>query len=340
MSQPRTTVLVVGCGSIGKRHARLLHERDDVDVWVCDRIEAHRRDAEKIAPAARAFDDFVAAVAAGPDAVFICTPDASHRPVAVAALDAGCDVFCEKPLAESVESALAIREAQVRCGRMLQVGYIMRFHPGIARIQQMAGGGELGHLIAGRALVGSYYSLMCSTTPFMIEQPNSLVFAYSHQIDYLTAIFGPATRVSAEAAQLGELDMMPRPNVFALMIRYASGAIGQLHLDFVQYPDRHRLDVIGDAKSVCLDGAELHIFDRGREESEIETFTFERDDLYRRQIEAFLTAARTDRKPAVTIDNGLSAVQIAEAAVKAADHHRAIELPGTGSAFRAGSGSG
>src|SRR3972149_5140429 len=105
MVKDRTKVLVVGCGSIGLRHARLLAERRDVEVWVCDMRPEALQAASSAAPGARTFEDFGQALRAGPDVVFVCTPNDLHRPNAIVALEAGCDVFCEKPLAESLDSA-------------------------------------------------------------------------------------------------------------------------------------------------------------------------------------------------------------------------------------------
>ena len=328
MVTKKTTVLIVGCGSIGQRHARLLAERDDIEVWICDVKKAHLEATLAVAPGARAFEDFNAALKQGPGAVFVCTPDAFHRPMSIAALEAGCDVFCEKPLAESVANAEAIHAVAQASPRMLQVGYVLRCHPAIRKISEMTAAGELGNLIGGRALVGAYFTLMCAKTPYLIEAPNSLVLDYTHQIDYFRLFFGQVVRVSAESATLGDLEMMPRPNVFNMLLKYKSGAIVQLHLDYVQHPQRHSLEVFGDRRTVVFDAetSELRILDRERDGYQVQHITLARDDLYRTQIAEFLKSMSRNCIPIVSAADGVEAVRIAEAAIRSAREHRAIEM--------------
>ncbi len=328
MVADKTTVLVAGCGSIGRRHARLLAERDDVEVWLCDILEEHLQASKEVVPEARAFQDFDEALAAGPDAVFVCTPDAFHRPMAVSALQAGCDVLCEKPLADTLESAEAIQSAAQAAPGMLQVGYVLRCHPGIRKLQNMIVSGQLGNLVGGRALVGTYYTLMCATTSHYLEAPNALVLTYTHQIDYLRLLLGEVARVSAEADTLGVLDMMPQPNVFSMLLKHKSGAISQIHLDFVQYPERHSLELYGDRKTAILNTQtwQLHIFDRDTEGYQVIGVPVARDELYRTQISEFLKSVRGERIPACSGDDGVAAVRIAEAAVQSSHEHCMVEL--------------
>lgn len=323
-----TTILVVGCGSIGKYHARLLAERDDVQVWLCDILEEHLQAGKQIVPEARAFQDFDEALAASPDAVFVCTPDAFHRPMAVSALEAGCDVFCEKPVADTLESAEAIRDAAEAAPGMLQVGYVLRCHPGIRKLNDMIASGEIGNLVGARALVGAYYTLMRATTDQYLEAPNALVLGYTHQIDYLRLFLGEVVRVSAEADTLGVLDMMPEPNVFSMLLRYRSGVIGEIHLDFVQHPQRHTLELYGDRKTAVLntEAWQLSIFDRDQEGYQEIPMPVARDELYRTQIAAFLNSVHGDRVPICSVDDGVAAVAVAEAAVRSSQEHCMIEL--------------
>ena len=137
VERPATRVLVVGCGSIGRRHARLLAERPDVEVSVCDTLADNLQAALAGAPGAKGFDDFETALAVEPDAVFVCTPNDLHRPMSLAALEAGCDVLCEKPLADTVENAAAVAEAAAASDRMLHVGYSLRSHAGLRRLREL-----------------------------------------------------------------------------------------------------------------------------------------------------------------------------------------------------------
>ncbi len=328
VAQSVTRVLVVGCGSIGRRHARLLAERPDVEVSVCDTLADNLQAALAGAPGAKGFDDFETALAVEPDAVFVCTPNDLHRPMSLAALEAGCDVLCEKPLADTVENAAAIAEAAANSDRMLHVGYSLRSHAGLRRLRELVEQGACGTLVGARAMVGTYFTLMCATTPYRLEEENALIIDYTHLLDYLRLLLGNIVRLSAESVTLGDLEMLPRPNVFSLLLTHESGALSQMHADYVQHPQRHLTEVFGDRRTLVYDWqeGELRIFDRERDGYNVERVVTGRDDIYRTQIAEFLAAIRGDRVPVCSAEDGVEALRAAMAAVRSATEHRAIEL--------------
>jgi predicted dehydrogenase len=321
-------VLVVGCGSIGKRHARLLGERPEVEVWVCDALASNLEAAVEQAPRAKPYSDYQQALADRPDAVFVCTPNHLHAPMAIAALQAGCDVLCEKPLADTVGNAEAIAEAARTAQGMLQVGYSLRSHAGLRRVQELVATGDCGTLVGGRAMVGTYFTLMCATTPYRMTEQNALISDYTHLLDYLRLFFGDLQRVSAESATLGELEMRPQPNLFSLLLKYTSGAVAQCHLDYIQHPQRHTLELYGDRQTIVYDFqiGQLQVFDRDKAGCYTELVTVGRDDIYRVQIEEFLTRRVTTRVPLVSAEDGVAALKTAHAAVEAARTGRAINF--------------
>ncbi len=324
----QTTVLVVGCGSIGKRHARLLTERREVQVLVCDPLPENLGQALEQAPGARGFSDFDTALAEGPDAVFICTPNHLHRPMAEAALRAGCHVLCEKPIADTVENAEAMVAAAEAAETMFTVGYSLRSHAGLRRLKELVDSGMCGNLVGGRAMVGTYFTLMCATTPYRLTEPNALIIDYTHLLDYLALLLGPIVRVSAECATLGDLPMMPRPNVFSVLLTHQSGALSQMHADYVQLPQRSQAEVYGDRAVLAYDFQEyeLRIFTRDKPGYEVERVVTARDDIYRVQIAEFLQRIHGDRVPICSAREGLAALKTAMAAVKSAEEHRAVEV--------------
>jgi predicted dehydrogenase len=325
---PPTRVLVVGCGSIGKRHARLLAEVPQVEVLVCDAREENLRAALAEAPGSRGFASYEEALTAGPDAVFVCTPNRLHRPMAVAALEAGCHVMCEKPVADTLENAEAIAQAAAAADTMLQVGYSLRSHAGLRRLRELVEAGACGNIVGGRAMVGTYFTLICATTPYRMEEENALIVDYTHLLDYLALLIGPIARVSAESATLGDLPMMPRPNVFSAILTHESGAISHFHADYVQLPQRSMAEVFGDERVLSYDfqDYELRIYERERPGYMVERVVSARDDIYRVQIADFLEAIHGDRVPICTAQEGVAALRAALAAVRSAREHRSVAL--------------
>ena len=134
-------ILVVGCGNMGASHARAYRDMAGVEIaGLVSRGDSKDRLASSLALQVPLFDDFYSALASlTPDAVCISTHPDTHEAFTLAAFEAGCHVFVEKPLAPDTEGAQNMVRAARRAGKQLVVGYILRHHPtwqqfiGIAR---------------------------------------------------------------------------------------------------------------------------------------------------------------------------------------------------------------
>jgi len=124
-------VLVVGCGNMGASHARAYHRMPEFQlVGLVSRGPESRRALSAELGGLPEFGHFHEALGvARPDVVSINTYPETHGPFALAAIEAGCHVFCEKPLATTVEGAQAVVDAARARDRKLVVGYILRVHP-------------------------------------------------------------------------------------------------------------------------------------------------------------------------------------------------------------------
>src|SRR5271166_3298536 len=135
----RQRVLVVGLGTMGLSHARAYRAIDGFElVGLCTRNAAARADLDREFPGAPRFELLGEALSAlAPDAVAICAYTEDHAPMAIEALAAGAHVFCEKPLADTLEAAeTVIAEAKV-ARKVLLIGYILRVHPSWTRFVEI-----------------------------------------------------------------------------------------------------------------------------------------------------------------------------------------------------------
>lgn len=124
-------VLVVGCGNMGKSHAMAYQELDGFEICgLVSRGESKFMLNKSLAQHYPLFDQYASALSeTKPDIVCICTYPDTHCDYAVMAFEAGCHVFIEKPLADTVQGALKVAKAAEKAGKKLVVGYILRHHP-------------------------------------------------------------------------------------------------------------------------------------------------------------------------------------------------------------------
>jgi predicted dehydrogenase len=171
-----TRVLVVGLGTMGTSHARAYRAIDGFElVGLCTRNAAKRADLDAEFSGAPRFDRLGEALRAlKPDAVAICAYTEHHAPMALEALAAGAHVFCEKPLADTLEAAERVVEAARAAGKALLVGYILRVHPSWTRFIEI--GRTLGKPLVMRMNLNQQSSgsswevhknLMRSTSPIV-----------------------------------------------------------------------------------------------------------------------------------------------------------------------------
>jgi predicted dehydrogenase len=132
-------VLVVGVGNMGVSHARAYRAVDGFTLaGLCSRSIETREALIAEFPDVPRYDDYAEALAqVKPDAVCIATWPDTHARYAMMALEAGCHVFIEKPLADTVAEAERIAEAALAAGKALVVGYILRVHPSWERFVEI-----------------------------------------------------------------------------------------------------------------------------------------------------------------------------------------------------------
>jgi predicted dehydrogenase len=169
-------VLVVGLGTMGTSHARAYNAIDGFKlVGLCTSRAANRHDLEAEFPGLPRFEKFDEALAIlRPDAVAICTYTEHHAEMALQAFGSATHVFCEKPLADTLEAARRVVSAASAAGKALLIGYILRVHPSWSRFVEI--GRTLGKPLAMRMNLnqqsaGSFWEvhkkLMRSTSPIV-----------------------------------------------------------------------------------------------------------------------------------------------------------------------------
>ena len=149
-------VAIVGCGGIANgKHLPALSKIAAVElVAFCDIIEekAVEAAAKYGTPGARVYTDYQEMLGKeSPEVVHVLTPNDSHAPVTIAALESGAHVMCEKPMAKTAAAARQMLEASKRTGKKLTIGYNSRFRPDSIYLKKRIEAGDLGEIYYARA---------------------------------------------------------------------------------------------------------------------------------------------------------------------------------------------
>ncbi len=296
-------VLVLGCGSIGQRHLRNAATlgvpfRQGYDP------DPDRR-AEAAATGAQMFDDLDAAFAARPEAVFVCTPPVSHVALARRALGVGAHLFVEKPLSLDLVDTQALIDGAEAAGRVLMVGYNLRFHLGIARLLEVVSSGEIGGIVAVRAEFGQYLPDWRPTRDYRQgynahrSQGGGVLLDVSHEIDYLRALVGEIDAVYCLARNTGRLEV-DTEDLAALVMRARGDVPVSLHLDCLQRTYSRTCKVIGTEGTALWDyGRGVDVYTAADKTWRAEPLVPDPNLMYLRQMECFLSSVAGTTRPPV-----------------------------------------
>ena len=158
MENRKFRIGIIGCGGIanGKHMPSLKALSAECEmVAFCDIVEerAVKAKADYGTPDAKVYTDYHELLKdASIDLVHVCTPNKSHAPISIAAMEAGKDVMCEKPMAKTAAEAKEMLETSKRTGRVLTIGYQTRQAPEMQLVKKMADEGKFGHIYYGKAL--------------------------------------------------------------------------------------------------------------------------------------------------------------------------------------------
>ena len=230
-------LLIIGCGSIGKRHLGNLIAAGVGEVIAFD-VRADRASEVRAQFGVEVFTDLDYALEPA-----ACGLDYSANEFARATreqcAEQGCHLFIEKPLSHSRDGVDRLLELARRKDLVTLVGCNLRFHPGLVVVKRLLEQGAAGRVVAVRVEVGQYlpdwhpkedYRQSYSARS---DLGGGILLDAVHEIDYIRWLLGPVRSVACFAGKLSHLEIQTEDTA-ALLLRFMDGTVGEVHLDYVQ----------------------------------------------------------------------------------------------------------
>lgn len=249
--------LVIGCGSIGKRHIGNLIALDAGEIIAFD-IRADRRQEVKSRFGIETLDNLDEGWGRAPNAVLITVPTSLHIPFALQAVDHGCHLFIEKPLSDSIDGVDKLIGAVRERNLVALVGCNMHFHPALIKVKELIENQAIGRVIAARAEFGQYLPDWHPWEDYRKGYSaqrglgGGVILDAIHEIDYIRWILGEVQAVSCFAGKLSELEIETEDTA-EILLRFTSGSIGEIHMDYVQRIYSRACQIIGDEGTIRWD---------------------------------------------------------------------------------------
>ena len=332
MSAPSLRALVVGTGSIGGRHARNLREVGVRHLALCD------LDGARAAKLGREVDADEISVDLGellarfrPQGVLVCTPPASHLAVAEQALAAGAHVFCEKPLAPSLEGVDRLLAQVDRSGRILMMGMCYRFHPVIRRLREHVASGTIGRVLGAHLWAGQYLPDWHPWADYRREYSaqrrlgGGVLLDSIHSLDTVRWALGEPVEVTGMLGRVSDLEI-DTEDVAAMVMRLASGALVEVHVDYLQRHGQSRTEVVGSEGNLVVEGAGLRWRRAGDASWTEERFEVDVNAMYTAELREFVDCVATGRQPTACGREGRATLALAAAVRESAETGRLVRL--------------
>jgi predicted dehydrogenase len=314
-------VAVAGLGYWGPNLARNLDALAGCEVrWLCDASEEARERHRPAFPGALLTPE-LDEVLGDPevDAVVLATPVPTHAALAERVLSAGRHCFVEKPLAQSVADAERVVAAAADAGRVLMVGHLLEYHPGVIRLKELVDSGELGdvhYVYSNRLNLGKLRS-----------DENALWSLGAHDVSVVLRLLDEEP---VEVDAHGESYMRDGiEDVVFCFMRFPSGRAAHLHLSWLDPHKERRFTVVGSRRMATFDDmaleGKLTIYDKGFDQSastygeyitrsgDIFAPRISNREPLRLECEHFVECAVEGRTPISDGASGLRVVRVLEA---------------------------
>lgn len=327
-----TKYLLVGYGSIGRRHMNNLLAHGENDIVV---LRSNKSTLETAAIKDFPVEtDLRAALAHQPDAVIIATPTSLHLDTAIPAAELGAHILLEKPASHSLDRIDDLERAATASGSRIVIAYQFRWHPTLRALKQELEKGTIGTVISARVEWGEYmpgwhpwedYRRSYAALP---ELGGGVVLTLCHPFDYLRWLLGEVKSVYALTTR-GGLNLDVEDTADALL-RFQTGTQAYVHVDYLRREPLHRLELVGSDGLITWDNANgsLRIF-RGETETWQETLPpagFERNGMFMDEMAHFIQVVEHRANPLCTLQDGIQALKICLAVLESGKTQQEIQL--------------
>ncbi len=327
-------LLIVGSGSVGKRHARNLAALG-CRISCMDPREDRRAELVAETPCVGSFATLEAALAAGGlDGVVIGSPPAVHVAQTTAALAAGLPVLLEKPVSPDLATTRALRDAAASAAVPVLLGYTWRWWPPLERVRELLAQEAIGKVrhvqFQMSAHLADWHPWERYQDFFMASSAlgGGALLDESHWTDLALWLFGQPDHVFARVEKLSDLEIDTDDNVDMLW-RYdcTLGPRIGLHLDIFGRPHEKFIRFSGE-RGTLLWTADPNCIRWGKGMAgweHVEEFGCERNDMFVAFAREFLDVLAGAR-PSCTLDDGVNVMQVVEAARRSHAQCREIAM--------------
>ncbi len=343
-------ILMIGLGSIGQRHLRNLKRiygnEFEIIAYRTRRLQQTFSDNMQIREGIsleeefglKVFTDLKTALEQRPDVAYITNITSKHMETAIACANAGCNLFIEKPLSDSIDGIDILKEVVKQKKLKVFLGFQNRYHICIKEAKRVLEEGQIGNIQS----VASEFSERL-TTMHTYEDYRQTYMAKAdmgggpilnlqiHDMDLLHYLFGEPVDVYSIIAKNSPLEVDVEDGASSIYtFRNRDGNCFPIyaHTDFLQYPPVHMFKIVGDNGRLEIDmnNSSIKVIVDGELVRDDAFSDFQRNDMFIEEMIDFINCVKENKEPIIDLEQGVVSLKMALASKKSAKEKRVITM--------------
>ncbi len=325
-------ILVVGYGSIGKRHVQNLLTIPNIEIIICTKQKIKNPSIKKI----KIIKSISDCLKENPNIGVITNESSFHIKTSTKLAKSGIDLFIEKPLSNSLKGTKELVDIIKKRKIITQMGCQFRFHKCIKEIKQLISTNKLGTIISVKSECGSFlpdwhpnedYSKSYAART---ELGGGVVLTNIHEIDYLYWLFGDVSKVFSVTGKYSELKISA-DDLCAGILEFKNNVIAELHLDYFQKPDFRSCKVIGTKGTVVWDSNTntVMLYDNKKNKwiKILKWAKYNRNLMFKEEIRHFLLCVKKRKTTINPVEkDGIETLKIALAIKKSSKLRKLVKI--------------
>ena len=328
-------VLIVGYGSIGKRHLENFLQLKDIQLIVYTKrndLQLLKKKGIKVS------NSLTECLKENPDIGVIANETSLHIPIAIKLAKEGLDLFLEKPLSNSIKDVEKLYAIVKKKKLITQMGCNLRFHPCIMKIKSLIEQQKIGKIISAQVQNCSYlpdfhrWEDYRKSYAARKDLGGGVILTQIHEIDYMYWFFQEVENIVSISGKFSELDVTAEDYVSSLL-KFKSKIIGELHMDYFQRPSFRSCKIRGTKGEIYWDSDDncVDVYNMNKKRWEIkfnDGFPYDLDirSSYVEELKHFLKCVKHRKETINNLEQGIETLKIALAIKKASKLMKSVSV--------------
>ena len=324
--------LIVGYGSIGKRHIQNLSNYSDIEIIVCTK---RKQDIFLKKNKCKVIKSLKKSISENPDFAIISNVTSLHIETAIELANAGIHFLIEKPLSHNQNGVKKLLNVIKTKKLITLIGCHLRFHPCIIKIKEIIEKKKIGKVLAVQAQNSSYlpdwhpYENYKESYAAKKELGGGVVLTSIHELDYLYWLFGKINDVFSISDKSGDLELSC-DDMSSSLLKFKAGIVGEVHLDFFQKTIIRQCNIIGTkgiiSCNINLNRIKLYNPITKKWSVQLELKNYDINEVYKRELDHFIKCVKNNKKSINDVGEGINVLKIALSVIKSSKIKKMVHV--------------